>query len=129
MIYFAQRADGAIKIGTSENVPKRLATLSKEHGPLAFLGEIPGDRPVELHLHDILAPHRLSGEWFAPHPDVIARVGVPLPKMHVVAIYVAVSEQVHAAISELAKKANRTRGRYAALILAEHVAKAEKASK
>ena len=73
-VYFAQStAGGPIKIGYSASPEARVASL--ECGspfPLRVLKTIPGDAKVERSLHDRFAAHRLRGEWFAPHPDLLA---------------------------------------------------------
>lgn len=73
-VYFAQSdAGGPIKIGHSHSPEARVASL--ECGspfPLRILKTIPGGAKAERALHDRFAMHRLRGEWFAPHPDLLA---------------------------------------------------------
>jgi hypothetical protein len=79
-IYFIE-ADGLIKIGFSDQVRKRTATIvgGQRYGG-TFLGHMPGDRKVEKHLHDKFAEHRDYGEWFRPTEilrDLIAAIADP----------------------------------------------------
>lgn len=66
-VYVAQRAsDGAIKIGWSADVERRLRELHKGLGDsVALVAMLPGDKPDELRLHQAFADRRLEGEWFA----------------------------------------------------------------
>lgn len=89
-VYFARRAsDGAIKIGTSTNVGRRLAALRSQHGcAVELLSTELGGRARETEIHDALADHRLSGEWFAPTADVLvaaATAGALLPTRDIAA--------------------------------------------
>jgi hypothetical protein len=72
--YFVQRARGGpIKIGRSVHVGRRLIALrTGTHERLVILATIDGDH--EARLHQLLARHRLRGEWFSPHPEVLAAV-------------------------------------------------------
>lgn len=72
-VYFARRDDGAIKIGWTADVPRRLAELRKETGAnVALLAVLPGDKPDELRLHARFALSRLDGEWFMPSEEIAA---------------------------------------------------------
>lgn len=75
-VYFIQvGVDGPVKIGLSRNVKGRMRSLQTAHPQrLTLLGAVDGDAELEAALHAKLAAHRLSGEWFAPHPDVMAEV-------------------------------------------------------
>jgi len=70
-VYFVA-ADGAIKIGYSANVSKRMAQLQTVAAcKLKLLAIFPGaDRGVEKRLHEALHPYRLEGEWFRDVPAV-----------------------------------------------------------
>jgi Meiotically up-regulated gene 113 len=70
-VYFVA-ADGAIKIGYSANVSKRMAQLQTGAAcKLQLLAIFPGaDRGVEKRLHEALSDHRLEGEWFRDVPTV-----------------------------------------------------------
>lgn len=72
-IYFAQRDDGAVKIGWSSDVMRRVAELRKATGAnVILLAAFPGDKPDELRLHARFAAHALDGEWFAPNREIDA---------------------------------------------------------
>jgi len=64
----------AIKIGfTSGQAEKRLSSLQTAHPyKLQLLGTIPGPIEYEKSLHNRFARYRLEGEWFNPHPDLLA---------------------------------------------------------
>lgn len=83
-VYFARRAtDGAIKIGTSRHVDRRIIALSKQHASaIVLLATTAGGFAREAEVHDALADHRISGEWFAPSDVVLAAArtgGLALP--------------------------------------------------
>jgi uncharacterized protein YozE (UPF0346 family) len=74
-IYFIKSDETKeIKIGyTSGEVEKRLKTLQTGHPyKLQVLATMPGSRDEEKTLHEKFASIRLSGEWFKPHPDLLA---------------------------------------------------------
>jgi hypothetical protein len=74
-VYFVQSGtDGPIKIGfTTRAIEQRLANLQTAHAEkLRLLAQITGDRELERELHRRFVLHRMNGEWFEPHPDVIA---------------------------------------------------------
>jgi hypothetical protein len=69
-VYFFS-APGRIKIGISRDVAKRLAAVgSHMDEPPVLLGAVDGDFRLEKHLHEMLSPHRLRGEWFKDCPEV-----------------------------------------------------------
>jgi hypothetical protein len=79
-IYFIQAGEsGPIKIGVSLQVDKRLEGL-RTSSPvcLRLLATKPGEQVDEWLLHKKLASHRLHGEWFDPHEDVLAEVSIAL---------------------------------------------------
>ena len=81
-VYFVQSGtDGPIKIGTAVDVPARIALLQIGNAePLCLLGAVEGGQREERGYHILLATHRIRGEWFRPHSDVLAMVGKPLPE-------------------------------------------------
>jgi len=73
VVYFIQQGEsGPIKIGFSKDPAARLKTLqaSSPH-PLRLLRTIHGERPREQSIHSKFRRHRLSGEWFAPVPELL----------------------------------------------------------
>jgi hypothetical protein len=74
--YFALgKLNGLIKIGRSRSPKYRVWQLKSDprHGqPAEFLATIPGD--LEVEYHRIFARWRVEGEWFAPHPDLLAEI-------------------------------------------------------
>jgi len=68
----------AIKIGfTSGQAEKRLNSLQTAHPyKLRLLAITPGTMEYEKLLHDRFSSYRLEGEWFNPHPDLLAFISV-----------------------------------------------------
>ncbi len=74
-IYFIGPADGPIKIGHTANLIVRLRNLRLANAlPLFLLASVEGPTKLEREYHDRFAAHRLHGEWFAPHPDILAEI-------------------------------------------------------
>jgi len=76
VIYFLQNERSkAIKIGFSNNPLARVRDLSTANSDaLALLGVIPGDVRLESDLHCRFSPWRIRGEWFEPHPELLATI-------------------------------------------------------
>ena len=76
VVYFIRGAGGAIKIGfTVRSVKER--TIEYQAGspvPLTLLATREGWQTLEAEYHRHFAAHRLHGEWFAPHPDILAEI-------------------------------------------------------
>lgn len=64
VVYYVQREDGLIKIGTSRTIAKRLVTLKHEHGPLRLLATHGGAHKEEHEAHAKFKTLRAEGEWF-----------------------------------------------------------------
>lgn len=75
-VYFVRRGeDGPIKIGISIRPDVRLGELQMgSPEPLTLLGVIEGDYTTERGLHRQFRYVHLRGEWFAPHPDLMAYI-------------------------------------------------------
>lgn len=77
-VYLIQRfRDGLVKIGMSEDLPDRVATILAQCGGEAeVLHLIRTDRPreVEAYFHRILKAARVRGEWFRLTEDDLARL-------------------------------------------------------
>lgn len=71
MIYFADTADGRIKVGTSRNVDERLAQIGMYLAlPVTLIGSIEGSHPLERQIHEYLGDYRIAGEWYRDCPEV-----------------------------------------------------------
>lgn len=77
VVYFVQMGqDGPVKIGYSRDEAALKARMrSIDYGlpyPARLLGTLRrAGRQVEHTLHVSFARHRLRGEWFRPHPDIL----------------------------------------------------------
>lgn len=75
VVYFVQADCGPIKIGTTGNIEWRLKTLEGQSPvPVKLLATTSGQRLDEYAYHARFAAHRLHGEWFSPHPDLLAEI-------------------------------------------------------
>ncbi len=77
MIYFIQcESTHNIKIGYVKQFAEvRRDTLQTGNsGRLHLLATMAGGRGKEAQLHSLFAEHRISGEWFKPHPDLLRLV-------------------------------------------------------
>jgi hypothetical protein len=74
LVYIATRAtDGAVKIGWTSDVMRRVAELRKESRSAVELAAcFPGDKPDELRLHARFAEDRIAGEWHRPSTTLLA---------------------------------------------------------
>ena len=73
MIYFIKNiSNGQIKIGFAVKPNKRLADLQTgSTDKLILIKAIDGGPADEAALHEKFAVHRLNGEWFSPHDEII----------------------------------------------------------
>lgn len=111
MIYFVQRADGAIKIGTSEQVRTRKRELAKQHGALTALGFMDGSYELEEFLHATFSDHRINprSEWFLPVPDLLEYIAAHTHQnMGGDAHIVRVSQRLHSWLKVLSKSTGKT---------------------
>ncbi len=79
MIYFIRnRTNRAIKIGfTRKDARERLGQLQTAcPNRLELIGTMPGDMTVEKGLHKRFAEHRLTGEWFREHEELVEAIDV-----------------------------------------------------
>jgi len=73
--YFVSDGVGPIKIGFAMNVKTRLKALSTGSPvKLKVLATRRGPARVERFYHKRFAAHRLHGEWFSRHPDILAEI-------------------------------------------------------
>jgi hypothetical protein len=80
MVYFVQARNDLIKIGMTEDLTRRLQELRNEHGRIVLLAVIPYE-PYESDgtLHVQFKNCWISGEWFAPDPELLEFIAA-LPK-------------------------------------------------
>jgi hypothetical protein len=72
-IYFIGGDVGAIKIGLATDPQRRLRGLQCGSPiPLKLLAVGRGGKDVEYQYHLRFRAHRLHGEWFNRHPDILA---------------------------------------------------------
>lgn len=73
MIYFAQLANGAVKIGCAVKVLARVSRLRTELGcPIVVLATITGGKPREREVHEKFSHLRLgTSEQFQPGDDLM----------------------------------------------------------
>lgn len=74
VVYVAVRDDGAVKIGFTSDVKRRVEELRKEsRAAVQLVACVPGGKPRELSLHARFETARLDGEWFSvPVQDVVS---------------------------------------------------------
>ena len=73
-VYFVAAACGSIKIGRTNNVVYRLMDLQCANPQKLELLAVAVDGSREAEYHRRFAAHRLHGEWFTPHPDILAEI-------------------------------------------------------
>lgn len=76
VVYFIEGAENAIKIGFTKQ-PVRSRIKSIQNGSpvrLRLLACCSGSVGLERDYHRHFAAHRLHGEWFSPHPDILAEI-------------------------------------------------------
>lgn len=76
MVYFIRAGkDGPIKIGIARDPASRLATLQTgHHDTLEIVALTDGGSAQEAAYHAHFSDFRLRGEWFSPHPDILAEI-------------------------------------------------------
>lgn len=76
LVYFIRAGDeGPIKIGIARDPAARLATLQTgHHETLVIVAIAAGGAAQEASYHALFSAHRVRGEWFAPHPDILAEI-------------------------------------------------------
>lgn len=87
MIYFLQDSfSGDIKIGTSQDVESRIATLRAANPhPVALLGILQGGHSEEACWHRQFVRFRLGNEWFRGEPGLRRKIGLALLRSGVAA--------------------------------------------
>jgi hypothetical protein len=82
-IYFIGPEDGPIKIGWASRLKFRLRDLELANAfPLVVWATVEGPVKLEREYHKQFKAHRLHGEWFARHPDILAEIArlTPTPE-------------------------------------------------
>lgn len=71
-VYAVGSVSGPIKIGRAWNIRNRVMSLQTSSPQrLALIAVLSNLEDDERKFHQLLADHRLHGEWFAPHPSVL----------------------------------------------------------
>lgn len=71
-VYFIQRPDGKIKIGTAKNVEKRLKQIQVSAGEkLEVVKVTRGGTELEAYLHRLFESSNHFGEWFNPDEPLL----------------------------------------------------------
>ena len=74
-VYFIGGEDGPIKIGSSNSPLERIATFQTGSPVILRIHALThGGVDAEREYHKRFAAHRLHGEWFEPHPDILAEI-------------------------------------------------------
>jgi hypothetical protein len=75
LVYFIGAQSGPIKIGIAVNPKARLSGLqTSHHERLELLATCGGGMGQEKRYHYQFKEHRLSGEWFARAPEILAEI-------------------------------------------------------
>lgn len=75
LVYFIGSEAGPIKIGKANKPETRLKELQTSHfAKLRILVTTRGGQPQEQAYHRQFREHRLHGEWFSPHEDILAEI-------------------------------------------------------
>jgi len=75
VVYFIGGDAGPVKIGFAENAERRLIGLQTGNpAKLGILATTAGSEATEREYHARFAAHRLNGEWFDRHPDILAEI-------------------------------------------------------
>jgi hypothetical protein len=74
VVYYVQRSDGLIKIGTSRQLAARLITLKREHGELTLMAVHGGAHKEENAAHTQFRELRVEGEWFRAEVPLVEHI-------------------------------------------------------
>ena len=74
IVYYVQRSDRMIKIGTSRVAPTRLGDLAREHGPLVLMASQVGARAEESAMHRKFKALHVGREWFRPELPLLRHI-------------------------------------------------------
>jgi hypothetical protein len=75
LCYFAG-TDLMVKIGFSRDVHTRIEAVRREVGldRIQLFATVRGGKYRETYYHQKFAEHRIAGEWFRSHPDLLAEI-------------------------------------------------------
>lgn len=80
-VYFIGGDAGPIKIGSSNSPLERLATFQTGSPVVLRIHALAwGGLQKEREYHERFAAHRLHGEWFEPHEDILAEIARLTPQ-------------------------------------------------
>lgn len=106
MIYFLRNTDnGHIKIGFTEKDDadvRRDQCQTGNSGPLVVLATMPGGRNEERAMHMKFAAYGLEGEWFLPHPELLAII--PASGLPACGKYAVVEQSVQIRVLTVGRK-------------------------
>ncbi len=74
IVYYVQRPDGMIKIGTSRGAGRRLADVAREHGRLTLMAFHTGARTEEAAMHRRFKALHIGREWFRPELPLLEHI-------------------------------------------------------
>ena len=78
--FMFDRIGGGIKIGRSKSPGERRARLSSSGACSMVLLAVVRGGALEGMYHQAFAAHRIAGEWFEPHPDILAEIARLTPR-------------------------------------------------
>lgn len=74
IVYYVQRPDGMIKIGTSRAADSRLGSIGRAHGQLVLMAFHTGARAEEAAVHRVFKTLCIGGEWFRPELPLLEHI-------------------------------------------------------
>lgn len=74
IVYYVQRPDGMIKIGTSRVAGSRLGAVGREHGRLLLMAFHTGARAEEAAVHRKFKSLHIGGEWHRPELPLLEHI-------------------------------------------------------
>ena len=74
IVYYVQRPDGMIKIGTSRSAGSRLADIARKHGQLMLMAFHTGAHAEETTVHRRFKALHIGGEWFRPEIPLLEHI-------------------------------------------------------
>jgi hypothetical protein len=74
IVYYVQRPDGMIKIGTSRAPGTRLDGIARKHGQLILMAFQTGAHAEETAVHRTFKALHIGGEWFRPELPLLDHI-------------------------------------------------------